>query len=358
MILPLNYSFWKINSINFHIQLKNFRNYANFINIFFLSKIYILNNYSISRFNWISVYEYSDDISLNFFENNLQNYSNEKKNINLSSQSNRLHDKIILKKKISLLKKKFDIDYVILSRVFSYKNNYNYNKFKDLENFNINNYNFLSTKSIDLNKKLKLFIKTNRFILKSFFNLKFYRNFSISKNIKNFCNSNSLNYIINFENNILNILMKCDFFISKKDCIWFLDKGLISLNSFVNKNPKALIKSGDIINLVVSDYYYIFYKNNFDFLLNNIYKVNLKFWSINKNRFKNLELKDIKENYPSWIDNYKYFKKDIPLNLEVDYISMTIIVLNHNLNFKKLDFYSFKFISFYMSRLYNWKFII
>ena len=86
-----------------------------------------------------------------------------------------------------------------------------------------------------------------------------------------------------------------------------------------------------------------------------MYKINLKFWSFNKNR--SLNNKNV-ENYPKWIENYKFFKNDIPLNLEVDYLSMSIVVLSYSFNEKNLNYFNLKFINLYLNRLYNWKYII
>lgn len=348
------FQFYKIDKLMYFNNLKSY----NFnLNLIFLKKFYILNDFSDNKYNWSDVFYYNEDIEIRYLI--LKN--SQSVNFNTDFKKNfSFYDKIKLKKKTFILKKYFDIDYVILNKVFSYKNNFdknfldNLNIIDDYDDINDNSY----SKSIDLKRKLKSFIKTNRNISKSFFNLKYYRNYSISKNIKKLCNLKKNDFLFNLENNIINILLKTDFFFSKKDCIWFLKNGLISLNSLSVTNEKVVLQVNDVINIANSNFYYSFYKFNFDFLLNNIYKINLKLWSINNNRFKNVEKNVLKENYPSWIDDYKYFKKDIPLNLEVDYITMTIIFLNYNFNYKNLDYYNSKFISLYMNRSYNWKFII
>jgi hypothetical protein len=79
-------------------------------------------------------------------------------------------------------------------------------------------------------------------------------------------------------------------------------------------------------------------------------------WSINKNKY-NVN-KQQSYHTPSWVLRFMYFRDDLPKFLEVDYLSMTLVILYKPYNFIEYDFYSLKFMSSYLSRLYNWKFII
>ena len=51
--------------------------------------------------------------------------------------------------------------------------------------------------------------------------------------------------------------------------------------------------------------------------------------------------------------NYTFFKTDVPLFIEVDYISMNFILLNYKISFKNFDYYNSKFLNIYLNRLYN-----
>lgn len=48
-----------------------------------------------------------------------------------------------------------------------------------------------------------------------------------------------------------------------------------------------------------------------------------------------------------------YFKEDIPKFIEVDYISMSLTILNYSVSKNYLDFYNIKFLNLYLNRLYN-----
>jgi hypothetical protein len=194
-------------------------------------------------------------------------------------KTSNVYDIIYLKKKTSLIKKNININEFLVNKINKNKNSFfRLDKDNDLfESSNEFNHNFQLNKNLDLKNKLKLLFKNNRLFAKYFFNLKQYRVFSLNKSLKKISNFKKKDFIINLENNIVNILLKTDFFFSRSDCIWFLKNSFISVNSEVVKNENFLLKPYDVINLLNSKYYYFFYKNKFNFLLININKINKKF---------------------------------------------------------------------------------
>lgn len=328
-------------------------NYKNFICIYYLnkSKILMVNKYHI-KYNWYSFYEGINNINFYYIFNNLRMSH---KSPCLFLRNNSLYEIIELKRKSSIFKKNSDHKYLILNYLNLLKNNYeNNNNFKKKKENNKKRVNFF-LKNVDVSRRLKPLFKNNRVVLKSFYNLKYYRNFSLSKNIKQISRFNKLDMILTMEYSLVNILMKTDIFISLKDCMWFLKNSFISINSKIIKSEKFLVKPFDIVNVSHNFYYFNFYKESFNNSLNNLYKINLKLWKINRNRLKEGEFK---ESYPLWMDNYLFYKKDIPVNLEIDYISMSIIVLYYDLKNSNLNYLNLKFVNIYLNRLYNWKYII
>ena len=263
---------------------------------------------------------------------------------------NSISDIVIFKKKSSLLKKNSDYNYSILNKINFNKNNFN----SSYKKFIFNKSQNITIKNLDFSRKVKLIIKNNRSLFKTAFNINYNRIKPFNKFIKFLINLDIKSMFFNLEYNLENIILKSDFFFNKKDVIWFIKNGLISVNGFINKNESYVLKSFDKICIFYSSVYFDYYKKNLGFILNNSYKIKLKYWSITKNRFSSV---NVKENYPLWIENYKFFKFDIPLFLEIDYISMSIVILNYNYNNKNFNYFNYKFISFYLSRLYNWKYI-
>ena len=60
----------------------------------------------------------------------------------------------------------------------------------------------------------------------------------------------------------------------------------------------------------------------------------------------------------NWINSSRYFGFDIPYNLEVDFINMTIIVLIKFFDISNIESSNIKYINLYLTRLYNWNYII
>lgn len=315
--------------------------------------ILIKNTY---KYSWSNQF-YNDDNNFNLnyiiLKNTNSNFNYPKLN---QKNQNIIYNIIYLKKKTSIIKKNINLGEYLVNKINNDKNNYNNVIFGDdfINKDNFTNFN----KNLDIKNKIKLLFKNNRLFVKYFFNLKYYRAFSLSRNLKKISNFKKNDFVSNLENNLINILIKVDFFFSKSDCIWFLKHGLISVNSNIIKKEYFLIKTYDIINISNTKYYFYYYKNKFSNLLLNIHKINNKFWSTIKNKTNSFDLKSFNSDYPKWIENYNNFKKDIPIYLEVDYLSMSVIILNHTFNLKNYNFSNFKYINLYLNRLYNWKYII
>lgn len=254
------------------INKNNIKSYNNIFNMYILNKkfIYIVNNFYKTRYNWLLIANYNDT-NMNYIKINISVSPKKINNKNYES----LYSIINLKKKTSILKKNNDYNFLILNYVNNVKNNYEnigVVKNKKIKNF----YNVLDTKNLDLSRRIQLFIKNNRFILKSFFNIKYYRKFSFNKNIIKYCNLKKKDFLFSLENRLINILIKSDFFLSTNDCIWFIKNGLVSLN-FNEATYKSIVKPLDVINISYNNYYFNFYKETFNRFLNNMYKINLKF---------------------------------------------------------------------------------
>ena len=311
------------------------KNYLFYINLKLCKNIFIITPQASYKYSWSVNYNSTSYFTImgSFSQNNI----NIKTNIKLTNYLNSI---IELKRKSTMLKKYTDFEYLILNKI------HNSTKSKKF---------YFNNKSFDLKKKKNLVFKKNRTVLKSFLNIKFIRQFNLSKKIRNLIKLGNKPFLLNFEYNIINVISFSNFFFNKKDIIWFFKNSLISLNGFVIKNLKYVLKPFDIINISLNNGYYYYYKNYLNICLNNFYKINLKLWKINKRRSD--FLKNV-EKCPNWIYNYTFFKHDLPLFLEVDYITMSFILLNYQFKSSYLSYYNLKFLNIYLSRLYNWKFII
>lgn len=272
MIIKLYTNFYKLNLLSLAVINRNVKNYSLFFNIIFMNKksFIFFSNFHKMRLSWIN-------FNKNFNKNTFISYESFYYNLNAKKTNTLdiLENIIVFKKKNIILKKNLDYNYIFSSRVSLLKNNYdNLNKFFQYKK-KIKSKGF-SIKTVDMFKKIRAVIDENRSLMRKHYNIKYYRRFSLSKNIVRFCNMRKKQNIFYLENSLENILMKSDFFFNLNDCKWFIKNGLISINSKVNTSFYKKLKQFDIINISFSSFYYNFYKKNLEKIIINMGKLNLK----------------------------------------------------------------------------------
>lgn len=139
----------------------------------------------------------------------------------------------------------------------------------------------------------------------------------------------------------------------------FLSNGLISLNGWQINNLKSFVIQGDFIQLTISKWLSIYFRW-------------LVTWAkVNKAKFKNLvfrkglassyklmkQRKQRSQYVPLWVYNSRFDISDIKPNFEVDYFTMSSVMLYEPL---LIDYYTPDDLPdhrHYIYRLYNWKYI-
>lgn len=271
--------------------------------------------------------------------------------------------KIIKSKRISgLFKKKFNMRTTILKRrslLFFFlekKNIKKRHKKKFLYHLfrkkNIHSYRILY---INLYNKVKSMFTENRKILKFFMKKKnLNRQNRFNKYIINYLNKSSKTLINLFEYKLSNILIKSHFFNNSNDSDYFIKHGFITINNHICTDNNKLVNFGDIIKLNSRFNYYFFYRKNLNKSLKMSKKINWAFYKfIKKDKKKKFFPKVYK-----WVNSSRYFGFDIPFNLEVDFINMTIIILSKYFDIANIERSNIKYINLYLTRLYNWNYIV
>ena len=157
-----------------------------------------------------------------------------------------------------------------------------------------------------------------------------------------------------FEYKLSNILIKSHFFNNNNDSNFFIKKGFIAVNSKICKDINKVVNFGDIIKLTAKFNYYFFYRKNLNKSLKMSKKINWAFYKFLK---KDKRKKSFFKVY-NWVNSSRYFGFDIPYNLEVDFINMTVIVLIKFFDISNIESSNIKYINLYLTRLYNWNYII
>ena len=139
----------------------------------------------------------------------------------------------------------------------------------------------------------------------------------------------------------------------------FLENQLIYLNGKLVLNQYQLIYTNDLVQLVVSKWYYVFSR-----WLTNLTNVRLRRFrklAYRKglaSRYKLTNLRKQRSNHtPSWIFNVQFAMIDVKPHLEVDYFTLSVFCIYepYIINTQPINNFFTNRSNIY--RLYNWKYI-
>jgi len=153
-----------------------------------------------------------------------------------------------------------------------------------------------------------------------------------------------------------NILLKSRLFPTKTYILIFLQNQWVFVNGIPSANPTLQLIVCDFIQLIVSIRYYIIYR----WLLNWAIKQKLRLRVRIKRLVNTYFLPDDKNrssHFPQWIYSSKNINNDVSKYLEVDFFSLSIIVIYEPFLFNEMDFYDIHELKINIVNLYNWKYI-
>lgn len=332
-----------------NLNILNFDNNVKFImiNKFLNHYILFLTFYNIHYFNSNS-FSYFKKIFLDYNYFSYFSFVNSKKNY--------LFYYIMFKKQNSLMKKKFNL-YNSLHPVY-----YRKKLKKKLTDFNINNLNKVSNTSLlkfinvlNGKKKFRKTILLNRIFFNYLNFNKFKTSKKLSKNI--FLNSKLalIKIILKLEYSIFYLLTNTNIVKSFSDLKKLLQMSFLVLNRKPIFKVNYSLKSGDILEFNLNYKMFNYIQKFKDLSLKYTYKLRTKLWFKikNYNKFK-INYNDTKL-ANSLLKNNILFKNNIPNYLEIDYLSLTIIVLYNSYNFQIYNYSLKKLLVLYLFKLYNWK---
>lgn len=330
--------------------------YKNFINILNLQKIYlyknILNFYKLNlylpllysyqfKYSWIETKSKYDK----FYFNNLENYFfieffQNSYNDTVFEKYHIVDNFIKYKNKFGFFKKINSIKNIYLTKYSFFKSNLDLNISKNIFNDN------LVFKNFDFVERKLFYFKNNRKILKNIFKKNKKIENHMNKFLKKISKTNLLNYLNTFEFSLLNVLLNSGFFLNKNDIFFFIKNKYVYINNKVITNINYEINKGDIINLCYNKYYFFLYRKYLNNLNLNINKYNNFFKRSNNNL----------QNDFNFVNKLIIIKNDVPSYMEVDYTTMSLIILYKNtFNYNCFDL---KLLTVFLRRLNTWKSII
>lgn len=185
-------------------------------------------------------------------------------------------------------------------------------------------YRYNEFKSIRMRKGFFSILLENRKIIKNFFCLKNKKQKFINKLLTAKTHIPQKKIYTNFEFNIVNILLRSQFFFFKADAVFFLQKGCVFLNGQRVFNINTTCVLGDRVQLVICQNYYFYFRTKKNFLTLFLKKLNKKYY-----RSLKVKLDFYKQRsryYPNWVFKMIHFYNDVPSFLEIDFTIMTSII--------------------------------
>lgn len=354
-----------LQSLNFSIfnSLILFK-FNSFSNIFILIGFHEKNKFSWVTFNYTPFKfftKFKPQFSLNllFF-----------KKVKKNNLHNILKNYVFFKKRTSLLKKKDKLKNFLLSKVNFLKNQKLMNQIIFKKNTNLFLVNLFfkknlkiihsssifheNNKNVDMKKRwFKLFNK-NRLLFKFITGVKKQKQFQVTKIFSKTLKQNVLSNLMRLEFSLKNILIRSKLVLNLNEADFFLKNKLVYLNGLVATN-NILLRRGDIISLAFSEKYFNFFKSNFSQKLKLTYSVGYRLWRLN--RFKSNFYKQSPTGIPTWVFKIGFFYEDTPSFLEIDYTTLSLTIIKQPISYVDYNFYFTKFITPFLTRHYNWKYV-
>lgn len=195
-----------------------------------------------------------------------------------------------------------------------------------------------------------------RNVLKTTLSLKFKYQYKLTNYLfkyKKFINFKT--FLIN-EFKLINIIIQSKILLDEQIIQMFLYNNLLYVNgrNVFNKNIQLFV--GDFVQLLISIKYYILFK----WFLNLSFKKKIKLKKIAKKKFSySHDTEEKKKSYslPKSILFNKYFFEDVINYLEVDYFTLSVIILYEPLLWTDLNNFNLFEQKFSIINLYNWKYI-
>lgn len=209
--------------------------------------------------------------------------------------------------------------------------------------------------NINVQSKHKHLLKFHRNNYNSTFETKF-RSYRLTKVFLELSKirGNFLARFFKMELVLVNILLRVKFAYNISDSSWLIKNGHIFINSVVCYNINYQIKKGDLINLAIFIPNYV----NYRFYLSNEITRFCRMWTTYY-KFLEIKQKPYKTQPTSkkkWLIKSFWNNSDIPKFFEVDFLTLSIIVVYSPLSNK--DIYALFLNEFKLSfiKYYNWKY--
>lgn len=177
----------------------------------------------------------------------------------------------------------------------------------------------------------------------------------LTKVIKSFLKWKLLNNLRYFNLSLLTVILISRFGSTNSHTNFLLNLGFVFVNGKNIRNVRYIVKSGDLIQFIFTKTYFLYWNYLINFFNIKSNRIRKYFFNLFKNRYN--FFKEQKIRTPVWFLNYFYTNNDVPIYLEIDYLTLTIFCLYLPSKLNDFNHQVYKFLNLHLFRLYNWKYV-
>lgn len=213
----------------------------------------------------------------------------------------------------------------------------------------------VSRKDLNLKLRFNRVFFENRKILRQLFKKKRFRQRRFNNRFSDLMKKDYTYALYSLELSLQNILVRSKFFYLPSQVIEALRLGLIFLNGSNLTKANKLVNVGDVVQLIICKFFFLNYRRVFSEINKFKKYLSFKVWSMTKN------LDNLYKQKPTYITDKVCvlinFYFDVPRFLQVEYSTLSIVVIYKPLFFKDFSYLNRFFLNGSLLRLYNWKYI-
>lgn len=156
------------------------------------------------------------------------------------------------------------------------------------------------------------------------------------------------------ELSLINIILRAHFFDKYTEAKFAINHGFISVNGVIQQDINYVVQSHDIVNMTCIESYFALYRDYFSASITREYRTMHYFggWL----NLRNKPFKTPKSSMPKWSLKNLWSLWDIPKYLEVDFLSMSIIILYNPTYYSDFFEYFLKYDKLPVRQMFNWKY--
>lgn len=209
-------------------------------------------------------------------------------------------------------------------------------------------------RSINIKVRQSLYLRWYRLNYNLLF-CKRFRNKKLNKIFDRSYGGSLLKQKILTELNIVNVLLRSHFIYLYTDAVRCVQLRLVTVNGYIVSDINYSCKQFDRISFILSKSYFSYFRSVFSSSISKEYRSTYYYYTTSRLRAKKFKTPKMKN--PKWPRKIIWERSDIPKYLEVDFLTMTSVVVYEP--HRRSDFFVYfnKYHNLPTRRMFNWKYL-